>query len=186
MSILLFSISSTSVPSKPRTNSDSNDGHTTSPLSSPHTTPPLVSGHRPPLSLRSPGTAERGSQPVRQPCSPHRFRESGRQPCILTSLALTSSGGMRLSLEDGGNRGEKPHEGVSSCRDAMMQLRMVVVPKCPLWCISGPWLSLILLPVWMLHRCSHHKEKSGFWGLALSAGEMNLVPIQVYLYSNFQ
>lgn len=62
------------------------------PPASPHTAPRLVSGHRPP-SLRSPGTAERGSQPVRQPCSPHQFRESRRQPRILTSLALTSSGG---------------------------------------------------------------------------------------------
>lgn len=50
-----------------------------------------------PPSLCSPGAAERGSQPVRQPCSPRRFRESRRQPCILTSLALTSLGGMRLS-----------------------------------------------------------------------------------------
>lgn len=32
-----------------------------------------------------------GCQPVRRPCSPHQFPESRRQPCILTSLALTSS-----------------------------------------------------------------------------------------------
>lgn len=35
---------------------------------------------------------------VRQPCSLHQLGESRRQPCILTSLALTSLGGMRLSL----------------------------------------------------------------------------------------
>lgn len=96
MSILLFSISSTSVPSKPGTNSDSNDGHTASPPSSLPTHSPSAGLGSPPSlppSLRSPGTAERGSQPVRQPCSPHQFRESRRQPRILTSLALTSSGG---------------------------------------------------------------------------------------------
>lgn len=64
--------------------------------------PPLSTSHNPSAGLGSPpshpllrshGAAERGSQPVRQPCSPHRFRESRRQPCILTSLALTSLGG---------------------------------------------------------------------------------------------
>lgn len=52
-----------------------------------------------------------GSQPVRHPCSPHQLGESRRQPCILTSLALTSLGGMRLSLEDFRNRRDKPHGG---------------------------------------------------------------------------
>lgn len=120
MSILLFSISSTSVLSKPGTNSDSNDGHgtpSTTLYPPPFTASRLVSGHCPPYTpssstLGSPGRAERGSQPVRHPCSPHQLGESRRQPCILTSLVLTSWGGMRLSLEDFRNRRDKPHEGV--------------------------------------------------------------------------
>lgn len=166
MSILLFSISSTSLLPKPGTNSDSNDGHTTFPPSTLLSQPLGWSRVTALPSLSSPGTAERGSQPVRQPCSPHQLRESRRQPCILTSLALTSSGGMRLSLEDFRNRGEEPHggeEGVSSCRNAMMQLRIVAVPKCSPWCISGPELNRlyrgILLPVWRLQTQLLLKKK---------------------------
>lgn len=95
MSVLLFSISSTLVLSKPRTNSDSNDGHATSPLYPPHTASRLVSGHCPPCLRSPPPPASPGSAwgVVRQPCSLHQLGESRRQPCILTSLALTSLGG---------------------------------------------------------------------------------------------
>lgn len=135
MSILLFGVSSTSVLLKPRTNSDSNDGHTPPPpLNSPRATPRLVSGHHPPPLACSPGTAEQGegSQPVRQACSPHQLRESTRQACILTSLAATNPGGLQSSLEDFRNRGERSHgeggvgvgaERASSCRnDAAFQI----------------------------------------------------------------
>lgn len=85
----------------------------------PGAAPQLVSGHCPPSALSPQGEAERRSQPVRQPCSPHQFRESGRQPRIPTSLALTSLGwgGVErvgvggvwvFRLEDFRNRGEKP------------------------------------------------------------------------------
>lgn len=126
MSILLFGVSSTSVLPKPRTNSDSNDGHTPPPpLNSPRATPRLVSGHHPPPLACSPGTAEQGegSQTVRQACSPHQLRESTRQACILTSLAATNPGGLQSSLEDFRNRGERSHgegggpERASSCRN---------------------------------------------------------------------
>lgn len=126
MSILLFGVSSTSVLPKPRTNSDSNDGHTPPPpLNSPRATPRLVSGHHPPPLACSPGTAEQGegSQPVRQACSPHQLRESTRQACILTSLAATNPRGLRSSLKDFRNRGERSHgeergaERASSCRN---------------------------------------------------------------------
>lgn len=67
-------------------------------------------------SLCSPGAVKRGgSQPVRQPCSPHQFRESTRQPCILTSLALTSSGGCR--------RPSKQRREVSRGRGGSQQLQ---------------------------------------------------------------
>lgn len=109
--------------------------------------PPLRSSHNPSAGLGSPpspssaprGRQSRGSQPVRQACSPHQFRESRRQPCILTSLALTSSGGKWLSLEDFRNSGERPRrgvEGVSCGRDAMTQLWVVAVPKCLQDCVA--------------------------------------------------
>lgn len=133
MSVLLFSISSTSVHPKPRTNSDSNDGHATSPC----TASWLVSGHCPPC-FHSPPAASLGiawgvvRQPVRQPRSLHQFGER-RQPCILTSLALTSLGGMRLSLADFRNRRE-------SLMGVLMESDVALDCCCLLWCISGPRL----------------------------------------------
>lgn len=114
MSALLFSISSTSLLSKPETNSDSNDGHTHTPNP---TNPRLSRVTAPSSSLCSQGKAERGSQPVRRPCSPHQFTESRRQPCILTSLALTSSRGRGGGRSKRGDRSRGGTEGVSSCRN---------------------------------------------------------------------
>lgn len=69
--------------------------------------PPLRSSHNPSAGLGSPpspslapwGRQSRGSQPVRQACSPHQFRESRRQPCILTSLALNVAQFRRLQKQ---------------------------------------------------------------------------------------
>lgn len=56
MSVLLFSISSTSLLSKPETNSDSNDGHT---HTQPHK-PSSVLGHCPPPPLSAPRGRQSG------------------------------------------------------------------------------------------------------------------------------
>lgn len=88
------------------------DIHTPNP-----TNPRLSRVTAPSSSLCSQGKAERGSQPVRRPCSPHQFTESRRQPCILTSLALTSSRGRGGGRSKRGDRSRGGTEGVSSCRN---------------------------------------------------------------------
>lgn len=52
------------------------------PLYPPFTAPRTVSGHYPPSlpPSGSPGTAEWGSQPVRQPCSPHQLHNVEDNP----------------------------------------------------------------------------------------------------------
>lgn len=117
--------------------------------------PPLRSSHNPSAGLGSPpspssaprGRQSRGSQPVRQACSPHQFRESRRQPCILTSLALTSSGGdvaqfRRLQKQ---RREASPGRGGSQlrqrCNDATLGCRSAKVFT-GLCCASGLSLQL--------------------------------------------
>lgn len=155
MSALLFSISSTSLLSKPETNSGSNDGHAHTHTHPTPQTPSSVSGHCSLLLSLLPGAkAERecrggGSQPVRRPCSPHQFTGSRRQPCILTSLALTSSGGGGvIEKEETGLMGAQTE---SAAAETIQRQTASVTPR---YFILGPAARLGAQPASpaMLHR----------------------------------
>lgn len=89
------------------------------PLHPPQTTPRLVSGHRPPLPLlpRDGRAGESTSQTTMFTPSVQREQKT----TLHTDFISTDNfGGLRLSLEDFRNRGERSHggmEGVSSCRN---------------------------------------------------------------------
>lgn len=135
MSVLLFSISSTSVLSEPETNSDSNDGHT---LPTPQPLAWSWVTALPSLSVlrgQQIGGVDQLGNHV------HQFRENRRQPCILTSLALSSRGVKDNRKKRDRSRGGK--EGVSNCRLSVL--------KCYLY--SGLQLQLSSGPFGFISGC---------------------------------